>query len=793
MADVKRSQARTSNHHAILRVLVALLVVLVLSACESQPLGDAPLRGQILLWHSWPDQEGVLLEELLTKFVSINPQVQVVASYAPLEEIGKRYRARAAMGLGPDLVIMPGAWERDLADAGLVQDLSQLELDTSVYLSTALDTLRHKGRLYALPLSVRTAALYYNKQLASDPPTSLSELLAQASDGKQVLLYTDFYRAFWGIQAFGGQLFEDDGRVILHRGGFANWLGWLKIANNAPGVTLTTDREVGTALFENGQVAYYVGESSEMAALNAALGDGVLGVAPLPDGPIKPAGPFLETEALLFNASSSSTQSAIAIRLAQFLTNVEQQRVLARRSGRIPANAAVRIDPRLSPLVAGFVSQTRMAVPMPNLAQMREVLAYGNDAYLQALEGAYGISETAYRLTDQVNVAHGLEPEAVAEEKVCGLEGTIRMWHTWAEPDASALRFGVYDFTRSCPGVYVELGHVTPAVLLDQLEIAASAERMPDLILASDAWVALLADGGHVRDLTLSAGPDLLQRYLPATLRALSHGGQLYGLPVSLDLMVLYYNPEVVEQPARFVDDLLEEADLEHRVGIPVGFEEGMWGVSAFGGATTVDEGPVILDEDGLVAWLDWLLVAQGTPGFDLSTESDWLSRQFESGQATYLIGSSSLLGRFEDGLGTSRVGVLPLPLGPSNETRPFVRVDGLLLNASSPDDRADLALALAHRLTDVEGQTLLLNQVGRIPSNINVATGDHPNVASVLEQAKTVAVPRNDPSRDALWAKGDGVYFQALIGSSSDLRTLVGPFVREYNGDQETVSADPG
>ena len=273
----------------------------------------------------------------------------------------------------------------------------------------------------------------------------------------------------------------------------------------------------------------------------------------------------------------------------------------------------------------------------------------------------------------------------------------------------------------------------------------------------------------------------------------MSHAGRLYGLPMSLDLMVLYDDPEIVDQPARFVDDLLAEADPDHRVGISIGFEECMWGVSAFGGASPLADQRLVLVEDGFVSWLEWLLAARDVPGVLLSTEHDWLLSQFLSGRTAYLVGRASLLRRLEQELDPTRLGVLRLPLGPSNETRPYVRVDGLMVNASSPEERSQLALALARRLTDMESQTLLMTQGARIPTNINVATDVRPNLAAILEQAKTVTVPLNDPSRDALWAKGDGVYFQSMIASAEGLSELVQPFVRAYNEGPALASSDSG
>ena len=790
LGPMRRVRFATGRWRWVLGAVLALLAMMLLSTCAAKPPEETPLRGQILLWHSWTEREEELLRELLVKFSAINPQVKVVQSRVLPDGIVKRFRTRAGMGLGPDVILLPSASVGALADARLVQELGAKNLDTSVYLPSAMEVLRYRGELYALPLSLRTVALYYNREMVTEPPTTLNGLLAQAAEGKQVLLYTDFHRAFWGIRAFGGQLFDEETRIVLHRGGFANWLGWLKLAKDAPGVILTADREVGSTLFRQGKVAYYVGESDEMYDLQAALGDDVLGVAPLPAGPISASGPFLEVEALALNAASSSSQTAIGLRLIQFLTNVDQQRVLARRIGRIPANARVRVDPRISPVVAGFVAQTRSAVPMPNLPQMQDVRSLGNESYVQALEGDTSLSETAYELTDQVNAKYGFEAARIVTEDFCELEGGLRMWYSWAEPDASILRQVVYGFSERCPGVYVDLARIEAMDLKDRYREALTLNRAPDLILASTAWIAPMVADGYLRDVTAAVGPDALQRYRPETLKAMSQGGKLYGLPLSLDLQVLYYDRTRVQQPPRFVDDLLVEADAENKVALPLDFYRALWGASAFGGVSVTTDGRAVLEEHGYLSWLNWLSAARGHEGVVLTADPGRLLSIFSRGEAMYLVGDATFLRDLVEKLGPDRVGVLPLPLGPSNETRSYILVDGLLVSATARDARASLALELAKHLTDVESQTLLMQAVARIPTNINVNEEESPNIATVLEQAKTVVVPRNDASREALWQQGSTLYTRALAGDAEDLMSLVLPFVQAFNGETATAQS---
>lgn len=197
-------------HRHLFILLLALFMSLVsgflMTACGADASEEVELKGRILLWHAWSGTEEEILDGLLDKFNDIYPSISVIAVAYDPDELQEQFKDKVEQGLGPDLLIGSQLWTRDLADAGLLQTIDQEDVDLSLYLAPALNTLNYNDELYGLPLSVHTSALYYNRSLVDEPPETLQELLEQAAEGKTVMLNTDFDSAFWGIQAFGGQL-----------------------------------------------------------------------------------------------------------------------------------------------------------------------------------------------------------------------------------------------------------------------------------------------------------------------------------------------------------------------------------------------------------------------------------------------------------------------------------------------------------------------------------------------------------------------------------------------------------
>lgn len=112
------------------------------------------------------------------------------------------------------------------------------------YSHTTLDSVFYKDGMYGLPLCLNLQGLYSNKRLTRGSVPTLDALLQEAERGRLVLISTGFRDAFWSVQAFGGMLLDAEGQVVLDRGGFANWLNWLKDANDARGMILDTNHRL---------------------------------------------------------------------------------------------------------------------------------------------------------------------------------------------------------------------------------------------------------------------------------------------------------------------------------------------------------------------------------------------------------------------------------------------------------------------------------------------------------------------------------------------------------------------
>jgi arabinogalactan oligomer/maltooligosaccharide transport system substrate-binding protein len=360
-----------------------------LAGCQANADEEGELHGRILLWHSWSVEETAVLEQILQQFMDIHPGVTIIATAIPANELLTRYENAAPQGLGPNLLIGDADWIPDLAAEGYIADFGSDKVSSFNFLPPAIRALRlpNDEGLYGLPLSVSTNVLYYNISQVERAAVTLEELWLQAEDGRIVALPTTFDDAYWGIPTFGEALFNDDGNFTLTESGFLGWLNALKEVQEIPNVVLSRDVTALQQLFLSERAAYYVGRSEEMPVLQAALGEFAVGVASLPSGPVGSSRSLLWMEAVMLNTASSAQQTAVALEIAQFLTNQEQSTLLMRQAGRVPANRRVEVNRQIYPAMSGFVIEARTAMTLPKHLSVQEITELGDLTYANVLSG----------------------------------------------------------------------------------------------------------------------------------------------------------------------------------------------------------------------------------------------------------------------------------------------------------------------------------------------------------------------------------------------------------------------
>jgi maltose-binding protein MalE len=380
--------------HAILRGIAFCLALAMLAACTPANTASPPATAQagqpsgvtLLLWHGWGGVERLALGRLVDQFNERHPSGRVLLQTMPLATMASDLRTAVAAGSGPHIILVPNSWVGGLADAGALRSLDDLigESEQAALLPATIGGAKARDRagemrLYGLPISFDTLALYYNTANILTPPDDTAKLLAAAhglSDpaaprwGLALNLSVDSTIGY--LYAFGGRIFDDDGQLALGgagRAGAESWLNWLlKLNSDAQlrahtGSSIAVDRDI-----KYGRVLMTFDWAHQIAVYRN-LWPKSLGVAPLPrlSETGQPPRPYVKSDVLAINARVGLAERDAAVAFLRFMVSDEAQAALLLADLQ-PARRALKLageDPRIA-VAQAFRAQAEQALPLPN-------------------------------------------------------------------------------------------------------------------------------------------------------------------------------------------------------------------------------------------------------------------------------------------------------------------------------------------------------------------------------------------------------------------------------------------
>lgn len=398
-----------------------ILVLLIIYSCvsddtQSQSQTKQRNEGHILVWHSIEDniQEGKIAEiaqQILDDYTRIYPNVKIINEYVSQEKLPELFIKQVKSGLGPDILISSYKIIPQLVKQGVIEDITNANVDLSSYFLPSLNQVRYHGKLYGLPTSLFTQALCYNKHKVKSPPTTLAGLLQQAKTGYSVGILSNFAASFWGVRIFGGKLFDDLDRININSDHWAKWMEWLKQAQDEPNMILSDNTIALKQAFTEGKLAYVICDSPMITQYLDTFGRDGLGVAVLPGNGDQSAGPFIYARVMLFNRASSPSQKELALQVAQFVNNTGQtkKRLIVLEGSFIPVNKDVNINDRLFPIQAVLLKQAKTSVfiSLDNVELTDKLFVQAEELYQKVMAGEISSTDAASQLSMVIKTLQG--------------------------------------------------------------------------------------------------------------------------------------------------------------------------------------------------------------------------------------------------------------------------------------------------------------------------------------------------------------------------------------------------
>jgi arabinogalactan oligomer / maltooligosaccharide transport system permease protein len=362
---------------------------------------------RVVLWHSYRGKEEEALKQIVSTFHEKQKAIRLEALSVPYEALAAKLSTAIPRGNGPDLFIFAheriGGW----AEKEILAPLTDAQADRAkgLYWPNTLNALRYNQSLYGMPLSSKSVALFYNRDLVKEPPSNTSELITLSQslqkEGLFPLAYPAdkfYFHAPWFF-GFGATLLDENGFVDFRSPGNVKSLQFVQNMQEAGFLPREPTTALVGQLFREKKAAMVISGPWFLGELPSELNFGVT-MLPVVTETGKRAKPFLTVEAIFLSAYSEKKDAAR--RVMAEIAGDEGALTRCLVGQQLVANRIAFDDPRVktNEILMTFLEQAKNAIPMDNRPQMQTVWEPGDLQLKKALRGevtAAGAAKAASR------------------------------------------------------------------------------------------------------------------------------------------------------------------------------------------------------------------------------------------------------------------------------------------------------------------------------------------------------------------------------------------------------------
>lgn len=315
-------------------------------------------------------------------------------------------------------------------------------------------------------------------------------------------------------------------------------------------------------------------------------------------------------------------------------------------------------------------------------------------------------------------LAVSLTPTPAPTPTVTRVAGTVSIWHAWDVQKRPALLKAIHDFQTLYPDVVFDVQFVPEIDLKGAFEAASIDGNPPDIVIADGQWGVEWFNRGWVADLTGVVPASVIGSLNPAGVAAAQLGNSQVGLPITLEGVVLYRNPNLILASAETMDEMIAFSRQATKGDVFGAYLERSFFYSGghlygLGGRLMDAQGlPAFNDEHGL-AWIDLLRSFERFGLVDFYSDND--IQYFTANRAGYIIESTRRRNQLVEALGSGGVAIDPFPLLDEGSLSGFVQAENVYLSPVAFDD-GDAAALFLETLLAPQSQAYL-GETGAIPA----------------------------------------------------------------------------
>jgi arabinogalactan oligomer/maltooligosaccharide transport system substrate-binding protein len=346
----------------------------------------------------------------------------------------------------------------------------------------------------------------------------------------------------------------------------------------------------------------------------------------------------------------------------------------------------------------------------------------------------------------------------------------IVLWHSYTGLERDALEASAARWNAVHPTTPIVLVSVPNDAFADKISSAVPRGNGPDLFIYAHDRIGDWADAGVIEPIEFWVDDARADRFEDRVLGLMAYHGSLWGLPLAVKSLALFYRTDLVPTPPRTTDDIVQMAPaLRARGKYALTYANvdlyyhAPW-LFAYGGQIFDAQGKLALASPQAAAAMTFARALVRDEVVPKDQSDPQVASLFDAGNAAMAMSGPWFIADIAEGV-PWKVTTLPIVSTTGKPATPFVGAESIVMSARAHDK--GLAFAAMDFLTSdasaIERAKLAHQLVPNTHAYDDPAIGGDPVLATFRAQLEHVEPMSNDPTMRMVWtpykaALGDGL-----------------------------------
>jgi maltose-binding protein MalE len=369
---------------------------------------------------------------------------------------------------------------------------------------------------------------------------------------------------------------------------------------------------------------------------------------------------------------------------------------------------------------------------------------------------------------------------------------TVTLWHAYSGAEEQALEGLAAEWNGAHADVAIRLVSVPYDAFPDKITAAIPNGNGPDLFVFAHDRIGDWAEAQIAEPIEFFVDEAMADRFDTAAISAMAYRGSLYGLPLAVKSLALFYRTDLVPAPPTTTDEMIALGrKLTDRAAGRFGlayestklYGNAGW-IHGFGGRIFDDTGALAIASKEAAAAASFARALGGPDGIVPSeTTTTLVTTLFTEGRAAMVLSGPWFLNDIPKDV-PWKVAPMPVVSATGRPAAPFLGAEGVMMSARAADKRAAFAVMdfLTSDASAIARATAARQVVPNRAAYADPRVGSD-DVLSAFRRQAAVATPMpSTPEMRMVWTPYDTA-LQKVVAQGMDPAAALAEAEREIRG----------